>query len=343
MLQTTDVDHAAGNLTYTLTSLVSHGTLRLNGIALANGGTFTQTQINSGLLTYDQSGSESASDSFSFTVNDGTGTSSGGTFAIVVTQVNDAPTVSNGHNYSLTSTNEDTASSGTTASTILSAASLNDVDPSAVSGMAITATTGNGTWEYSTDGTTWNSFGAVSATNALLITSTTQVRYSPDQMNGETATFTYKAWDQTTGSASTNGTPLYSTTASSGGTTAFSSSTATASIVVTSVNDSPNMTNGGGYAQPTTNEDTTSTPVLVSTILAAENATDVDTGATLGMAIYAITANGTWQYSTDGATWTDFGTLPGGQALLLSGSTQMRYVRTVSAAKRRTSASRHGI
>ncbi|MFN9974740.1 MAG: hypothetical protein ACK58T_33100, partial [Phycisphaerae bacterium] len=111
---------------------------------------------------------------------------------------------------------------------LLAGANWSDIDTGAVSGLAITGVTGSGTWQYSTDGTTWASFGAVSSTNALLITSSSQVRYVPNGQNGETATFTYKAWDQTSGTASTNATPSYATTASSGGTTAFSSNNASA-------------------------------------------------------------------------------------------------------------------
>ena len=61
-------------------------------------------------------------------------------------------------------------------------------------------------------------FGSVSASNALLITSTTQVRYIPDGTNGETATFTFVAWDQTSGTASTNGTASYANPGAGGGT-----------------------------------------------------------------------------------------------------------------------------
>jgi hypothetical protein len=158
---------------------------------------------------------------------------------ISVTAVNDAPTVTNAYTYSLTGTDENTTSSGTPASSILTGANWTDVDTSALSGLAITGKTGSGTWQYSTDGTTWNSFGSVSSTSALLITSSSQVRYIPDGNNGETATFTFKAWDQTSATASTNTTANYATTASSGGTTAFSSSNATAQMVVAAVNDQP--------------------------------------------------------------------------------------------------------
>jgi VCBS repeat-containing protein len=98
MLQTTDVDDPAINLTYTLTSTVANGTLRLNGVALSSGSMFTQADINSGLVTYDHDGTENFTDAFSFSVDDGTGTTSTGTFNVTITQVNDNdPTItSNG-------------------------------------------------------------------------------------------------------------------------------------------------------------------------------------------------------------------------------------------------------
>jgi VCBS repeat-containing protein len=89
MLQTTDVDDTAVNLTYTLASAVTNGTLRLTGVALGNGSTFTQADINSGLVTYDHDGTENFADAFSFSVDDGTGTTSTGTFSITITPVND--------------------------------------------------------------------------------------------------------------------------------------------------------------------------------------------------------------------------------------------------------------
>ena len=137
---------------------------------------------------------------------------------------------------------EDTTSSATTVSSILTSASWADVDTGALSGIAITSKSGNGTWQYSTDGVTWNGFGAVSSSNALLLTSGAQVRYLPDGQNGEAATFGFVAWDQTTGTASTNATPSYANPGSGGGTSAYSSQSGSASITVTSVNDAPVLT-----------------------------------------------------------------------------------------------------
>ncbi len=262
------------------------------------------------------------------TTNGGTTAFSTATDTVTVTtsSINDAPTITNGYTYSMTTVNEDTTSAGVAASTILTASSWADVDTGAVNGLAITGKTGNGTWQYSTDGTTWNAFGAVSSTSALLITSSTQVRYVPDGNNGETATFTYKAWDQTSGTASTNGTANYATTASSGGTTAFSSNNATASMTITSVNDAPVLGYIGTQGLPATNEDTTSSATLVSDILLTGLRTDADSSALSGIAITSVTATGTFQYSTDGVTWTNFGAVSSTNALLLTSTSRVRFV-----------------
>ncbi|MEQ1902744.1 MAG: DUF4347 domain-containing protein, partial [Pirellulaceae bacterium] len=88
-LLTTDVDNTTSQLVYTITTATSNGTLRRSGIALSVSSTFTQADINAGLITYDHNGSETSSDSFSVSVDDGTGSASTGTFNITVTPVND--------------------------------------------------------------------------------------------------------------------------------------------------------------------------------------------------------------------------------------------------------------
>ena len=74
-------------------------------------------------------------------------------------------------------------------------AGWSDVDTGSSKGVAVTSKAGNGSWQYSTDGVTWNGFGSVSLGNALLLTSTSRVRYIPDLANAETATFGFRAWD----------------------------------------------------------------------------------------------------------------------------------------------------
>ncbi len=98
VLNTTDVDNSTAQLVYTLTALPAQGTLKRSGTALGLGQTFTQADIDGGLVRYDHSGSESSADSFGFTVDDGAGAGSAGSFALTITPVNDqAPVIgSNG-------------------------------------------------------------------------------------------------------------------------------------------------------------------------------------------------------------------------------------------------------
>ncbi|MCA9159301.1 MAG: cadherin domain-containing protein, partial [Planctomycetales bacterium] len=89
MLQTTDVDNTAGQLVYTVTGVPTNGFIRRSGIDLTVSSTFTQADIDAGIITYLHNDSETSSDSFTFTVDDGSGTISGGTFIVTVTAVND--------------------------------------------------------------------------------------------------------------------------------------------------------------------------------------------------------------------------------------------------------------
>jgi hypothetical protein len=78
---------------YTLGQKPLNGDLKLNGTALTVGQTFTQQDINTlDRLTYQHNGSETTSDSFSFTATDPSGAAiPSTTFSIAVTPVNDAP------------------------------------------------------------------------------------------------------------------------------------------------------------------------------------------------------------------------------------------------------------
>ncbi|MGY4879709.1 cadherin-like domain-containing protein, partial [Vreelandella aquamarina] len=92
-LQVMDIDNEAVELTYTLTGLTGEGTLSLDGTELSDSETFTQADIANGLLVYTHNGGEAASDSFSFSISDGTGgTIAATTTAITINPVNDAPT-----------------------------------------------------------------------------------------------------------------------------------------------------------------------------------------------------------------------------------------------------------
>ncbi|MEZ6135353.1 MAG: VCBS domain-containing protein [Pirellulaceae bacterium] len=192
-----------------------------------------------GFRAWDQTSGDSAGDRVNITATGGTTAFSSNveTALITVTQLNDAPTITDGATYNFSSTNEDTTSAAVNVSAILAGTGYGDVDPAPFSGVAITSTNGNGTWEYSTDGVTWNTFGAVSTTNALLLNSTSLIRYTPDGLNGETATFEFQAWDQVSDSPSTNTVRQFGDATANGGTTAYSTQSATGQIVVTDVND----------------------------------------------------------------------------------------------------------
>jgi VCBS repeat-containing protein len=97
-LAVADVDHVATQLTYSIGTGPAHGRLELTtrpGVAAAS---FTQADIAANRLVYVHNGSETTSDSFTFTVRDRAGGAlAATTVTLTITPVNDAPTiVSNG-------------------------------------------------------------------------------------------------------------------------------------------------------------------------------------------------------------------------------------------------------
>ncbi|MGA2621198.1 MAG: right-handed parallel beta-helix repeat-containing protein [Thermoguttaceae bacterium] len=110
----------------------------------------------------------------------------------------------------------------------------------ACGGIAVTGTTGSGTWEYSFDETGFYPVGNVSDGAALLLPASALLRYTPDGEHGETPTITYRGWDTTCGSY---GGRLDAT--SSGGIWPCSAVTDTASLLVRST---PYYVNDGSTA-----------------------------------------------------------------------------------------------
>ena len=109
---------------------------------------------------------------------------------------------------SLSAINEDdTTSAGTLITSLISSGGsgyISDVDAGALQGLAITAAdTTSGSWQYTTDGTTWLALGAVSNINARLLAAdgTTRIRFVPNVNFNGTADFTFRAWDMTSGAS----------------------------------------------------------------------------------------------------------------------------------------------
>jgi hypothetical protein len=93
-LRVADLDNVPAQLVYTVTVGPVNGQLELTtapGVAINS---FTQAQINAGLVVYVHNGSLTGSDNFTFTVSDGAGGSIGATvFGITVTPANSIPTL----------------------------------------------------------------------------------------------------------------------------------------------------------------------------------------------------------------------------------------------------------
>jgi len=194
---------------------------------------------------------------------------------------NKAPVLDTAKSPTLTSENEDAGAPvgavGTLVSQLVDFAvpsgqvdNVTDVDSGALLGIAITAVnTSIGSWFYSTNnGSSWTAAGAVANTSALLLAAdaSTRLYFQPNaDANGTLSdAITFRAWDQTSGTAGSK-----VNTSTNGGATAFSTATDTASITVTKVNDAPVLSGLGGTLAYTENA---AAAVIDSTI----TLTDVD-------------------------------------------------------------------
>ena len=90
LLAAADPDSPGAPITYTVTAAPAHGTLLRNNFAVTS---FTQADVNAGLISYQHDGGETVADSFTFTVSDGSAASGSTAFDITVTPINDAPAV----------------------------------------------------------------------------------------------------------------------------------------------------------------------------------------------------------------------------------------------------------
>lgn len=238
---------------------------------LRNGGIISGAQSVSYTLTDQDVGSQISVSVF-YTDGQGNAESITSSQTVAVANVNDSPTTTNSTPLSL-STNEDDPTTPVLISTILSNAGWSDADAAPLSGLAITATDNQGgVWQYSTDGAAWTTVTGVSSTSSLLLSSSTQLRFVPGSDAAVTATLDYRAWDQTTGTASLNSSPRFADTGSNGGATAFDNQTRIVRAVVSEVADAPVIGNLNGDSVAYQEEG----PAILIDNSTAATVTDVD-------------------------------------------------------------------
>jgi hypothetical protein len=169
-----------------ITTLPGAGTLRNGGSVLIGGETISEADITAGNLTFTPAPQASGAGyaTFTFQVQDDGGAPgidtdpTPNTITIDVTPLNDAPTLTPSTPTLTTISEDDLASPGDLISDLLGT-SVSDVDGGAIEGLAVTGlSSGNGTWQFSTDGgSSWSDVPpALSNANALLLRATDRVR-----------------------------------------------------------------------------------------------------------------------------------------------------------------------
>ena len=275
----------------------SDGSAVAGGDYTAQSGTLTipagSTSAIITILLTDDTLNEDA-EAFTVTLSDASGAALGTAVATVTLTDDDAPALTP-YAPALVGTDEDTAGASVAVSALLGTHA--DAD----AGIAVINKSGNGTWQYSTDGTDWASLGDVSEPSSVLLSPNTLIRYVPDGIRGEEASITYRAWDGSTGTASTNAVRQTIDTSVHGGASAFSAMTDTATISVSDINDAP-----------------TDISLTFSSILAADtganavvgtlSATDIDTS---GPFTYSLTT-GSGDFNIDGNSLRTSGVLAEG-------------------------------
>ena len=190
-------------------------------------------------------------------------------------------------------------------------------------GVAIVGISGAGMWQYSLGGKHWQSMGAVSESLARLLPGTAQVRYLPGPHQSGQATITYRAWNETAGTAGS----LFAVNGV-GGASAFSATEATAKLTVPAVHRAPAWTGSGAGLTPVLTNAGNPPGDTVAAVFGRYYNVDVS-GAPPGIAVTSLTGskNGVWQYSLDGGTtWQAMGRVSAKAALLLLGSDLIRFL-----------------
>jgi uncharacterized protein YkwD len=236
---------------------------------------------------------------------------------------NTAPVLNASYVATLTNISKNnTSSTGNTVASIVGN-SITDVNTTNQLGIAVySASSSSGQWQYSTNnGSTWSSLAGSTGTAARLLRMTDRVRFVPNSNYVGTVSFSYRAWDGTSGTA--GGTASQSTT---GGSTAFSTATDSATLSVLAVNSAPVLSTTATYQLSTVAYNATTPPAVQVGTLIANKVTDADANALKGIAITALdSSKGTWKYSLNGTTWYTLSSATNTGALLLRSTDYLRY------------------
>jgi hypothetical protein len=166
---------------------------------------------------------------------------------IQVVVANNAPVLNITGSPKLNTIIEDpTSNAGTLVSTILSSVvgldMITDVDTTDSEGIAVVGLSNmNGRWQYTTNGSTWRDFGAVTASSSRLLASDTRtrIRFVPNANYNGLERITFRAWDRKTGT--NGGIADVSLSLFYGNSNPFSLQSETATLTITSVNDAPTL------------------------------------------------------------------------------------------------------
>jgi autotransporter-associated beta strand protein/VCBS repeat-containing protein len=243
-------DPDAGNDTITVTLYASAGMLTAtdasgvhvdssgsDSIMLSGSRTSLNEFIAAGKIGYTSAGGATGDVTITINADDyrSGGTADRQTLTLKIIAPNAAPVLSAVSPALTAITEKETGNAGQSVASFVGN-SIADTNSGALQGIAITGlTTGNGVWQYRTDaGASWTDVGTVTDASALLLRATDTIRFVPNGVAGTTASITYRAWDQTSGTAGGK-----ADTTGNGGETAFSTATDTASITASDVNDAP--------------------------------------------------------------------------------------------------------
>ncbi len=259
-----------------IASLPARGSLLLNNVPVTAGQTIPVANLNANQLRYrpDPNGQGANYASFTFQVQDSAATSNldltPNRITFDVFNTNDAPTFTRTTIATLVVTEDATSPAGILVSQI--ANTIRDIDPGALFGVAVVdAPTTLGTWQYTLDGSTWQSLTGSSTSFARLLAAdaTTRVRFLPNANANGPSTLRLHAWDRVRGQA--GGIGNFTEFAQF---RTFSTASASLGVNVLPVNDAPTI------SAPNVAAVTLGTPLVFSTASAnAITIADIDAAA----------------------------------------------------------------